>query len=84
MASVPAALRARHRQPSRVWGAVAATTARLVRPHRAALANLASIPLTVIGAACIDIGVFTASVIAGWIITGLSLVLLEHLIADEQ
>jgi hypothetical protein len=84
MVSAPAVLRARGRRPFRAHRAVAVLAGCLVRPHRAALANLASMPLTVAGAACINIGVFTASVIAGWIVTGVSLVLLEHLIADEQ
>lgn len=57
---------------------------RLVRPHRAALANLAQIPLTVAGIGCFDAGVFVANLIAGLMVTGLSLVLLEHLIADEN
>jgi hypothetical protein len=83
MVALPTALRARHRQPSRAWEAVAATTARLVRPHRAALSNLVAIPLTTFGIGCIDTGVFYASFIAGWIVTGLSLIFLEHLIADE-
>ena len=48
------------------------------------LANLASIPLTVAGIGCVDTGVFLANTVAGWIVTGLSLVVLEHLIADES
>jgi hypothetical protein len=56
---------------------------RLARPARPALANLASVPLHAAGLACVDVGVFTASPVAGWIITGLSLIWLEHVIADE-
>jgi hypothetical protein len=41
-------------------------------------------PLSVLGYAAIDIGVFRASSIAGWIVTGLSLIWLEYLIADEE
>lgn len=52
------------------------------RPHRAAVARLWDIPLTVIGAACVDTGVFRASTVAGWIVTGASLVAVEFLIAD--
>ncbi len=58
--------------------------ARILNLAKPVLANLASIPLTVAGTACIDIGVFTANVVAGWIVTGISLVILEHLLADEQ
>lgn len=55
-----------------------------IAPHKASLANLWSIPLTVAGVGCVDTGVFFASVVAGWIVTGLSLILLEHVIADER
>lgn len=64
-------------------GVIAVTTKRLATPHKASLARLAEIPLTVLGLGCIDTGVFQASTVAGWIVTGLSLILLEHLIADE-
>lgn len=47
------------------------------------LKNLVSIPLTVAGIGCIDCGVFLANTIAGFIVTGLSLMWLEHLLADE-
>lgn len=46
------------------------------------LVNLVSIPFTVAGIGCIDTGVFLASRIAGWIVTGVSLVVIESLIAD--
>lgn len=46
--------------------------------------NLAQVPFTVAGIACVDVGVFVASAVAGWIVTGLSLILLELLIADES
>ena len=54
-----------------------------LRPGKAALASLLSVPLTAIGLACIDYGVFLASQVAGFIVTGISLILLEHVIADE-
>lgn len=56
---------------------------KLMTPAKPVLANLASIPLTVAGLGCIDCGVFFASTIAGFIITGISLIVLEHLAADE-
>lgn len=58
--------------------------ASILRPHKASLVRLTDIPLTVAGLGCVDAGVFTASTIAGWIVTGLSLVVLEHLIADPE
>jgi len=60
-----------------------ARAAALVKPVRAPLANLAATPLHAAGLACIDAGVFTASLTAGLIVTGFSLIWLEHVIADE-
>lgn len=53
-------------------------------PHKASLSRLADIPLTVAGAGCVAAGVFLASAVAGFIVLGFSLVLLEYLIADES
>ncbi len=61
----------------------AAVVSGWLRPARPVLANLAASPLTAAGLACVDAGVFTASVTAGWIVTGLSLMVLEHVLADE-
>lgn len=61
-----------------------ATAAALMKPHRASLARLADIPLTAAGVALSDVGVFRAAAVAGFIVTGLSLVLVEHLIADAE
>ncbi len=64
---------------------VSATAARrLLTPHKAALRNLAGIPLTVLGAGSIDFAGFHIAHGWGWLVTGVSLVVLEHLIADEQ
>jgi hypothetical protein len=57
---------------------------KLAAPAKPVLANLVSIPLTVLGYACVDIGVFKASTVAGWIVTGVTLMVLEHQIADEK
>lgn len=53
-------------------------------PHRAALANLKDIPLTVLGIASVDFAAFHYIHMIGWLVTGVSLVVLEHLIADES
>lgn len=66
-----------------LFGTLTVLGARVIAPHKASLRRLADIPLTVAGVACIDVGVFSANTIAGWIVTGLSLITLEHLIADE-
>lgn len=44
--------------------------------------RLAPSALTIAGLGCIDTGVFTANPVAGWIVTGLSLLVLEYRI-DE-
>ena len=69
-------------RPWRKW--VTGAIRPLTRRGQPVLANIASIPLTVLGLACVDVGVFTASGVAGWIVTGASLMWLEHLIADED
>lgn len=64
-------------------GAVKAVGAAMVKPHKAALSNLARIPLTLLGTGCIDAGVIHANLTAGLIVTGLSLLVVEHIVADE-
>lgn len=63
--------------------AVKRAAARAITPHKAALGNLTSMPLTVAGAACVDFAAFHLAHGWGWLVTGISLVLLEHAIADE-
>lgn len=67
-----------------VLTAVVAGMKRLASPRSASVANLRKMPFTVAGFSCIDTGVFTASTVAGWIVTGLSLIVLEYMIADES
>lgn len=63
---------------------IAATAASAVKPHKAALANLRSMPLTVAGTGCVDYAAFHIAAHGwGWLVTGLSLVVLELVIADE-
>lgn len=56
----------------------------VLAPHRMALKNLADIPLTVAGVAGIDFAAFHWAHSWGWLVTGLSLMYVEHLIADED
>ena len=63
--------------------AVRFVTKAAVKPHRAALANLLHMPLTVAGVACADFAAFHISHGWGFLATGVSLIVLEHLIADE-
>ena len=56
---------------------------RAVRPHRAALATLKDMPLTVLGVAGVDFAAFHISHGWGWLGLGVSLIVVEHVIADE-
>lgn len=72
----------------RMWDRAAArmraVAARISTPVLPVLHNLASIPLTVAGIGCVDAAAFVGNTIAGLVVTGLSLIALEYLIADEQ
>lgn len=63
---------------------VVRTAARAVAPHKAALGNLRAIPLTVLGTGCIDFAAFHLAHGWGWLVTGISCVVVEHIIADES
>lgn len=56
---------------------------RAIAPHRASIANLVNIPLTTAGIGFIDFAAFHLAHGWGWLVTGLSLMVLEHIIADE-
>lgn len=61
----------------------AGCAARLLSPARPVAANLAAIPFTVAGWGLIAAGVFAVSTVAGLIVSGVILMVLEHQIADE-
>lgn len=48
------------------------------------LKNLLSVPLTTAGAACFSVAAFLGNTIAGFAVTGVCLVVLEAVIADEE
>lgn len=48
------------------------------------LKNLLSVPLTTAGAACFSIAAFLGNTIAGFAVTGVCLIVLEAVIADEE
>lgn len=48
------------------------------------LKNLLSVPLTTTGAACFSIAAFLGNTIAGFAVTGVCLIVLEAVIADEE
>jgi hypothetical protein len=64
--------------------AVTAAGKAAVRPHKASLRRLADMPLTVLGTGGIDFAGFHVTHGLGWLITGVSLVIIEHLIADPE
>jgi hypothetical protein len=55
----------------------------LARPHTASLKRLADMPLTVVGTAGIDFAAFHLAHGWGWLVTGVSLLVVEQMIADE-
>lgn len=63
---------------------IAAAAAYVTRPHKAAISNLLHVPFTAAGAACIDYAGFHLGAGWGWLITGVSLIVVEHIIADER
>jgi hypothetical protein len=70
----------------RTWAALAGSlvVAYVFAQHKASLKRLTEIPLTVIGVGCVDFAAFHLGNGWGWLVTGLSLVVLEHLIADTE
>ena len=58
--------------------------ARMAAPHRASIARLTEMPLTVIGFGCIDFAAFHYVHMIGWAVTGISLLVAEHMIADPD
>lgn len=74
-----------------VWGArfrrvgsgVTHLARRLTTPHKLAVSNLARMPLFLGGAGCVDFAAFHVNHGVGWLVTGLSLILIEHMAADE-
>jgi hypothetical protein len=59
-------------------------TARWLSPAKPVLANLVSVPLFVAGLGCLDAAAFVGNLIAGLAVTGVSLIVLENVIADED
>jgi hypothetical protein len=66
-----------------LWGAITALAIAAATPHRAAIANLAHMPLTVVGFGCADYAAWHLGGGWGWLAIAISLILLEHLVADE-
>lgn len=76
------------RSRGRIWAAkskkaILGAVATAWRPSKPVLRNIASIPLTTLALCCFSIGAFVAFPVAGWFTTGVCLIYLEHLVADE-
>ena len=67
----------------RAGTAVATLAQRAVKPHRLALAKLGEMPLFLLGTSGVDFAAFHLNHGVGWLVTGLSLILIEHMAADE-
>jgi hypothetical protein len=79
MVTVPAALRASHHRAFRV----PAIAARLIRPARPVLANIAQIPMTVTAYGCLASAAFLFDTLVGLASTAVLLIVLEHQLADD-
>jgi hypothetical protein len=64
--------------------AASAVTSVVLTPHKASVRRLADMPLAVIGTGAIDFSAWHLGHGWGWLVTGLSLWLIEHLIADPE
>lgn len=77
----PGAFKARVRRARDLFATAAA---KAVAPHRASLLRLADMPLAVLGTGCIDFAAFHYVHMIGWLVTGVSLWVVEHMIADDD
>jgi hypothetical protein len=58
--------------------------AAVITPHTASLRRLADMPLAVAGTGCIDFAAWHVDHGVGWLVTGISLWLVEHLVSDPD
>jgi hypothetical protein len=68
----------------RLRSAVTTLASKAVTPHKASLRRLADMPLTVAAVPCADFAAFHLAHGWGWLATAVSLVVVEHLIADPE
>lgn len=69
---------------SLVAGVLLAAVRVVAAPHKASLARLWDMPLTVIGTGLVDFAAFHVAHGWGWLVTGVSLAVVEHLISDDR
>lgn len=58
--------------------------AAVLTPHKASVKRLAEMPLSVIGTGGIDFSAFHVNHGVGWLVLGVSLWVVEHLISDVE
>lgn len=68
---------------AQVFKSLRSAVTSFVRPAKPALKNAAAIPLTIAGLGCVTAGVFLINPIAGLMVLGPVLVLIEHMIAED-
>jgi hypothetical protein len=64
--------------------AVLAAVTAVFAPHKASVARLWDMPLTVAGLGCIDAAFFTWHLMAGLLVLGASLIVLNELTAEDR
>lgn len=76
------------RAPLRVLRSFRGLTANVARaaltPHKASVKRLANMPLSVLGTGGIDFASFHVNHGVGWLVLGVSLWVIEHMIADAE
>lgn len=82
--SAPAVASAPRRALSAAWSAASRAVSAVVAPHKASLVRLTEMPLVVLGTGLIDWSAFHVDQGVGLLVTGVSLWIVEHLIADDD
>lgn len=67
-----------------ITGAATSVVSAALTPHKASLRRLTEMPLSVIGTGGIDFAAFHVNHGVGWLVLGVSLWVVEHLIADVE
>jgi hypothetical protein len=61
----------------------ASAVSAVLTPHKASLRRLAEMPLSVLGTAGVDFAAFQLNHDLGWLVIGVSLFIIEHMISDD-
>jgi hypothetical protein len=82
LTAVPAKARSPWRALRRLRNMAGNVASAVVTPHKASVRRLADRPLSVLGTGGIDFAAFHVNHGVGWLVLGVSLWVIEHLIAD--